>query len=181
MVYNLLFFSLQNTVCFIILTCLVRVLFTFYIQGVLKLKKNNSGAKRLRILTRWRWRQQVTPDVRDLDTQGVMDSIYYFIIRLLGPRTFFWLFDLLFVFKRLFSKRLVLFCVLDVWLEMWSEPVTIILKRILYIFCRNFRKISLSITDLRPKPRLPRIRGKSVAHSNTSLVHFIKGSVRFVL
>ena len=33
------FFSLQNAVCFIILTYLVRVLFTFYIQSVLKLKK----------------------------------------------------------------------------------------------------------------------------------------------
>jgi len=43
------FFPLQNTVCFINLTYLVSVLFTFYIQGVLKLKKNNSGAKRLRI------------------------------------------------------------------------------------------------------------------------------------
>ena len=39
-------FSLQNAVCFIILTYLVPVLFTFYVQGVLKLKKN-SGAKRL--------------------------------------------------------------------------------------------------------------------------------------
>ena len=29
------FFSLQNAVCFIILTCLVPVLFTFYIEGVL--------------------------------------------------------------------------------------------------------------------------------------------------
>jgi hypothetical protein len=33
------FFSLQNPVCFIILTYLVPVLFIFYIQCVLKLKK----------------------------------------------------------------------------------------------------------------------------------------------
>jgi len=32
-------FSLQNAVCFVILMYLVPVLFTFFIQGVLKLKK----------------------------------------------------------------------------------------------------------------------------------------------
>jgi len=36
------FFSLQNAVCFINLTYLVPVLFTIYIQGVLKLKKNSA-------------------------------------------------------------------------------------------------------------------------------------------
>jgi len=33
------FFTLKNAVCFILLTYLVPVLFTFYLQGLLKLKK----------------------------------------------------------------------------------------------------------------------------------------------
>ena len=51
MVYTLQFFSIQNAVRFILLTYLVPVLLTFYIQVVLNLKKN-SGVKRLRMNTR---------------------------------------------------------------------------------------------------------------------------------
>ena len=45
-IYSHRFFPLPNAVCFIILTYLVLVLFTFYIQGVLKLKKIIPSSKR---------------------------------------------------------------------------------------------------------------------------------------
>jgi hypothetical protein len=82
MVYTLPFFNLQNAICLIILTYLIPVLFTFYIQGVPKLKKNNSGAKRL---TYWNPLGLSSP---------VVGLLYPFFIRD-GPVTSYWPFHIL--------------------------------------------------------------------------------------
>ena len=71
MVYTLRF-SLKSAVCFIILKYLVPVLFTFYIQGVLKLKKHNFGPKSLRNVHLVWWRLCCTYLVYELWVQSAL-------------------------------------------------------------------------------------------------------------
>ena len=65
MVYTLRFFSLQNAVCFIILTYLVPVLFKFYIQGVLKLKKIYFRLQKLKLMTYIQYIQECWRDKKE--------------------------------------------------------------------------------------------------------------------
>ena len=71
-----LFFPLQNAVCFIMLTCLVPVLFTFYIQGVQKLKKNNSGAKGLKSVS---WFRILNGERKDITVVFISLFLRYFL------------------------------------------------------------------------------------------------------
>ena len=103
-------FSLQNAVCFIMLTCLVCVLFTFYIQDVLKLKKNNSGAKGLNHLRGGRW------------TVGVLFSI--------SQKVFF--------YYQLIHKKIVFKWILKFTLKFTTAPtcfgvITIIRERTVWL------------------------------------------------
>ena len=97
MLYTLRFFLFKMQFVFIIITHLVPVLFTFYIEDVLKLKKNNFATKRLtlssllvqhiissirinRMTTRSRWKFRIYTITDDLALYS-FSSLYTFVNR----------------------------------------------------------------------------------------------------